>query len=514
MITVRKKNKLYLTQYEHFYSYIFALVIYFVKISKFEKIQITYGDDSWVLVGNVYESLFDKLICCTLTHPGSSLIFQLIFKISESTDLFIKILFLIFCLLSAAVVNNKYLYLNTYSKLIFLSLILNSPMLMNYSLRPKPYIMEALITIYILSLLQKALRESYLPRSTIILFSLFLFISLITIIPIIAFFIVLLRKRKLVINESKFLHLFFSIYVLGISYFSFLRKSDELDNFWIAYFAPQDGGFNLFFRWLYYSGLRIFSESNKLDLGASDFTILLSVVLFLLGLYYLIFVTGNASIFEFIFYIFVINIGLSIFRVFPFGGSRVNIYYMILIIYIMSFGVYYLVELLPLSNAPVTMVYVVLMVYSINSLSISYNQTTRGFDQQAASQIINFVNTTNEDVIIYHGGLWTIGTFFEKELAMENVSYPWLGSGVSNIPTPDFNQSNIHIVCRRYKDEGHCFEKMKKYLIENNFTNIYLASIHTREYQNKEYMDAFDNQGYKKEVKIFEQEAKLIRFYK
>ena len=62
MITVRKKIKLYLTQYEHFYSYTFALVIYFVKISKFEKIQITYGDDSWVLVGSVYESLFDKLI--------------------------------------------------------------------------------------------------------------------------------------------------------------------------------------------------------------------------------------------------------------------------------------------------------------------------------------------------------------------------------------------------------------------------------------------------------------------
>ena len=97
---------------------------------------------------------------------------------------------------------------------------------------------------------------------------------------------------------------------------------------------------------------------------------------------------------------------------------------------------------------------------------------------------------------------------------MEKISYPWLGSGVSNMPTPDFNQGNIHVVCKRYEYEGNCFGKIEKYLIENNFTDVYLASIHTREYQNKEYTDAFDNQGYKKEVKIYGEEVILVRFYK
>ena len=56
-----------------------------------------------------------------------------------------------------------------------------------------------------------------------------------------------------------------------------------MQNFVIAYYAPTEGGPLLFLRWSVYSFIRFFGESNKLDLGFFNFSLLISVMLFTLG---------------------------------------------------------------------------------------------------------------------------------------------------------------------------------------------------------------------------------------
>ena len=72
--------------------YIFVLLFSVLQIERLENIKVLYGDDSWVVIGSNYDSILDKVICCTLTHPGSSLIHQFVFSISPSTSLYLKIL--------------------------------------------------------------------------------------------------------------------------------------------------------------------------------------------------------------------------------------------------------------------------------------------------------------------------------------------------------------------------------------------------------------------------------------
>ena len=47
-----------------------------------------------------------------------------------------------------------------------------------------------------------------------------------------------------------------------------------MQNFVVAYYAPTEGGPFLFFRWLGYSFIRYFGESNKLDLGFFSISII------------------------------------------------------------------------------------------------------------------------------------------------------------------------------------------------------------------------------------------------
>ena len=279
--------------------YILAVVIFFLKISTFEEIFYTYGDDSWVLVGSNYTDVFDKVICCAFSQLGFSLFFQNLFLLAPSTDIYIKLLFFLFCFTSVIVVNYTNLNFNFYEKLIFLMLLYNSPMLMNYSLRSKPFVFESLITLFILGLLLKSNSINNIENKILVYFSIFIFFSLVTIIPITAFFFILLRKKILKLNKNLFSYIPFSIFVAIISFLSFLKKNSEIDLGWISYYAPSEGGIGLFFRWLYFSVIRIFTESNKLDLGASGFSTFVSVSLFLLGVYYLVFIKRNYLAFEF-----------------------------------------------------------------------------------------------------------------------------------------------------------------------------------------------------------------------
>ena len=483
-----------------------------MKTTTFDETLFTYGDDSWVLAGSNYTNFFDKALCCAFSQLGFSLFFQNLFLLSPSTDIYIKLLFFIFCFSSALVINNKNLNLNIYEKIIFLMLIFNSPMLMNYSLRSKPFVFESLLTIFILGLLFKTNSLNKFEIKTLLYFSIFIFFSLTTIIPIASFFIILLRKRKFKLRGNIFFYSLFATFTAGISFLSFLKKNSEIDSGWIAYYAPTEGGISLFFRWLYFSVLRIFTESNKLDLGASGFTTFISIFLFLLGVYYLLVIKKNYLVFEFCSYIFLLNISLSLLKIYTFGGSRANIYYMPLVIYFMTMGVVFLIDKIPFRQDLLTISFILYLLFSINTLETSYDKTIRSFNQQAAGEIIQFVNTSNEEIIIYHGGLWTIGTYYFEKIQLENLDFPFEGSGTNNMPVPEFTKDNHKVVCTEYIEENNCFNKVNLFLQKSTTNTIYLASIHYRNHQLEEYIRAFDSNGFHKEVIIKGQEAELLKF--
>lgn len=496
---------------KNYLIYIFVLLFSFFQLEKFENIKILYGDDSWVVVGSNYESILDKIVCCTLTHPGSSLIHQFIFSISPSTSFYMKVLFLIFSIGFGLIVTLNKVHLDPKIKFIFISLLLTSPMLSNYSVRSKPYIFDALVSVYVLFVFIKSLKSKNFKNYNLYVFAFFIFLSLTNIFSIISLFFILIYKKIIRLKNLNIHYFLIITFTILTTYFSFHRRSDELNSFWSAYFAPTEGGIILFLRWFYFSTLRIFAPSNKLDLGALNFSITISILLFIFGFIYLL--KKQKDILGFIFLIFTINLIASIFQIFPYGGSRLNIYYMPLVIFVCSCGINFLINLNKTFKNTLFISFVVFSMISINSIVVSYSQTTRNLNQDSAEKVIEFVNTNEKNILIYHGGLWTIGAYFDENIEMEDLVYPYKGSGVANIPIPNFQKKNIHILCAKYEENDMCSSKISSYF-KTNFNEIYLAAIHTRDFQYEPYLDGLRTVFTKENVLIESEEVQLILFSK
>ena len=159
---------------KNYLIYIFVLLFSVFQFEKFENIKILYGDDSWV-VGSNYVSILDKIVCCTLTHPGSSLIHQFIFSISPSTSFYMKFLFLIFSIGFCLIIVLSKVDIDPKIKFIFISLLLTSPMLSNYSVRSKPYIFDALVSVYVLFVFIKSLKSRNFKNYNLYIFVFFIF---------------------------------------------------------------------------------------------------------------------------------------------------------------------------------------------------------------------------------------------------------------------------------------------------------------------------------------------------
>ena len=510
---IKKMSKNLIEKYYKFLGLSTFFIFFVYKIQNIQNVNILYGDDSWVVVGSSYSNFIEKLLCCSITFPGISLLHQLLFQIVQNTTIYLLIVFFISCGLMLYISLSENNDLEPKFKILFLLLLYSSPMLNNYSIRSKPYIFEAIVAFYLLIVLNKTIKDSKFESKYLFLFGLFVFMSLTTIIPIFALLIVLIKRDLLKIKHSKLglTFIFFSAFFTSI--YGFLKRSDELESFWVAYYAPTEGGFILFFRWLFYSFIRILSESNKLDLGATSFSILISTILIFLGILYVLKNKQKRYQLEFIILIFVINLILSTLKLFPFGGSRVNIYYMILVIYLIVLGISFIYEKLKFNNFVVT-IFIMVTVFYAFSLPINYFQTTRFFNQNAAKKVIEFVNTSNENIVIYHGGVWTIGSYINEPLYMEKKGLNFSGSGVSNHPIPIFNKDSLYVPCTKYKTTGHCKDIIKNFLNSHNSKIYYLAAIHIREYQYQEYLDAFEELGFIKSVLVSDVEVELLKFEK
>ena len=489
------------------------LIFFIYKIQNIQNVNFLYGDDSWVVVGSNYSNFIEKLLCCSITYPGISLLHQILFQIAQNTTTYLLIVFFISCGLMFFVSLSENNDLEPKFKILFLLLLYSSPMLTNYSIRSKPYIFEAIIAFYLLIILNKTIKNNKLESKYLFLFGLFVFMSLTTIIPLFSLLVVLIKRNLLTIKYNKLglSFIFFSAFLTSI--YSFLKRSNELESFWVAYYAPTEGGIVLFFRWLFYSFIRILSESNKLDLGTSSFSILISSILIFLGIIFVLKNKQERYKLEFISLIFIINLILSTLKLFPFGGSRVNIYYMILVIYLSVLGIKFIYEKLK-SNNFVVIIFIVVSVFYAFSLPINYFQTTRFFNQNAAEKVIEFVNISSENIVLYHGGIWTIGSYINGPIDMEKKGLNFSGSGVSNVPIPIFNKDNLYVPCTKHKIPGYCKDTIKNFLNSHDSEVYYLAAIHIREYQYQDYLNAFKELGFIKSVLVSDLEVELVKFEK
>ena len=92
-----------------------------------------YGDDSWLLLGSRFDSIFDSLRCCAASHPIFTIFAQGIFNVLNFSTENTIVFFLIYsCLLSLLTLFLPTKILSESEKLIVLLLIISSPMFIQY----------------------------------------------------------------------------------------------------------------------------------------------------------------------------------------------------------------------------------------------------------------------------------------------------------------------------------------------------------------------------------------------
>ena len=253
-------------------------------------INYLFTDDLWVLAGSQYSTLYEKLICCSISHPLSSLYFQEIYSIVGSDQNFLNILFLVGQLLPLSLFFLKYLPITQLQKSIMIIFLISSPMYLNYSIRTKPYVYDALILLFILNLYFKAVKTKRIVLRDFILLSFFTAFSFVSVITIaccflLIFFDFIFKNEK--IEFSKIGVSVYSTFPLIIFYLNSAIRDETLNEWWNSYFIPVEGGIYLVLRWLYFSAVSLFSESNPTNFGFSNLPTYFSIPLFFGSLFVL-----------------------------------------------------------------------------------------------------------------------------------------------------------------------------------------------------------------------------------
>ncbi len=477
--------------------------------------QFFYGDDSWLLLGARFDSLFDSLRCCAVSHPIFTIFAQSIFKIfnlsTESTIIF----FLIYSNLLALLIfilPNK--ILNHKEKMITILLIISSPMFIHYGIRAKPYTTDVAITILTIYFFYKI--QSSPKKIYFLILGFQLLISLASWPLIGALLLIYLFKNLQNKDFIPLLNLMYFIPGLVISAIQIFRWRDPgMQNFVVAYYAPTEGGPYLFFRWLGYSFIRFFGESNKLDLGFFQFSLSISILLFLIGVYYLF--KNDLDFLLFASLGLAINLTASIFQIWPFGGFRSSIYLLPIFCIIFTKGISFFNLLIRKSQFEYFLIVPIVIYLFFNIQSPNYEQTTRPFDNEKFEKIINELDNSTDDFLIYHGGLQTVALYTSNQSYLENIGYFEIGSGTEGFHIPFFKNSNLHIGCTKYigSDNGkECYEKNIKFLDSFNKNKIKLIGVHIRDHQLIPYIEAFQFTGWNMTSIHFLNEVAIIQYEK
>ena len=512
------RNNLFLEKYvfnKTFYVPVFFLFFLIKSISNLNDQKYFYGDDSWLLLGARFDSIFDSLRCCALSHPIFSLFAQSIFKnLNFSTENTI-IFFLIYSYLLALLIFiiPKTLLSDVEKTIVFL-LIIASPMFIQYGVRTKPYTTDiaiSIITIFLFYKIQLSPKKIYFFTLGFILLISVSAWPLIGAVLLFNFFNYL-RKQ----NYQSLLNVFYSVPGILLTAIQLIRWRDgSMQNFVVAYYAPTEGGIYLFLRWIGYSFIRFFGESNKLDLGFFNMPMSISIFLFLIGALFLF--KNNKKFFFLSSLTIFINLIGAILKIWPFGGFRTSIYLLPIFCIFFSKGFTYLISLLKQTYSKELALIPLVILLFLNLQSPNYEQTTRPFDNEKLEQVIYQVDNSNDDILIYHGGLQTIALYSTSHSELEDIGYFEIGMGTEGYHIPIFKKNNLHIGCTRYlgQDNGQeCLEENLIFLSEFKGKKINLVGVHIRDHQLIPYLEAFQKSNWNMVSINFLNEVAIIEYQK
>ncbi len=483
-------------------------------------VNFLFTDDLWVLVGSQYSTLYEKLVCCSISHPVSSMYFQELYSYFSSDQNFLNILFLIGQFLPFSIFFLRHLPLDEFQKTLMIIFLISSPMYLNYSIRTKPYIYDAIIMIFILNLYFKSIKTKNIGLKDFVLLSVlvcFSFVSGITIACCSLLMILDFIFKKEKIKISKLGVTLFSLISSSILFLNSVVRDETLNQWWNSYFIPAEGGLYLVFRWLYFSVTSLFSESNPTNFGFSNFPTSLSITLFLVSLFILF--KNNKKLFNFVVSVFAIALFISFLQIYPFGGTRTNIYLYGAISITISYGASYLLQSM-FSNEHFRLIGFVVFIISINfyTNTISYQQTTKSIDTDTANLIINDIDTEDTKVLIHHGSHWFMSLYFPVDVKMENVVLTpkdkrILGSGGFSTPAPILLDDKFIQICFDFpQTKGvNCTQILDTYFIENSLENFKFAGFYVEDTDFADYVKTFNNNNFK--VKEIYKAQNIIYLY-
>ena len=478
-------------------------------------IRYLFTDDLWVLIGSNYGSLFEKFFCCSITSPFASLSFQGLYSIIGSDPAFINTLFVIGQLIPFSILFLKYIPLTKIEKSFTIIFLLSSPMYLNYSVRPKPYIYEVIFIFIIANLYFKIKNKKTITIYDFLLLSILTAFSFVALIGAASCFLLLLIEfinKKEKIHFSKFGFMTFSFVSTGLFFLANIVKDNSLNAFWSSYFMPLEGGLSLKIRWLYYSFIRLLSESDATNLGFSNFSTTLAILIFFVSILFLI--RNEKGLLFFIFTLFAVSLVLAILQIYPFGGSRTNIYLFSTLAISFGYGVSYLLKFkIKYKSFFMFLIVFLILLSNFYNNTISYKNTTNTLDQDATGLIIDEIINEDTKVIVHHGSHWFIGSYLPVEIQMESIQlFPKtdrvLGSGSLGLPAPDILDDKFIQLCFDFpKTRGeNCNEVIEDYLESSGINNFKFVGFYTEEKDFSNYLEIFNKYNFSVENLIVEKD--------
>ena len=508
--------------------YLFAIsavisINVFQYFSTESKVDFLFTDDLWILAGSQYSTLYEKLICCSISHPIASLYFQELYSYASSDQNFLNILFLIGQFLPFSLFFLKHLPLNEFQKTMMIIFLISSPMYLNYSIRTKPYIYDAIIMILILNLYFKSIKTKNISLKDFFLLSMLTYFSFVSVVTIACCSLLIIldfifKKEKIKISKLGILLLLFVS--LSILFLNSVLRDETLNQWWNSYFIPVEGGLYLVFRWLYFSVASLFSESNPTNFGFSNFPTALSISLFLFSSFILF--RNNKKLLNFVISVFGIALLMSFIKIYPFGGTRTNIYLYGAISITIAYGSSYLLKSMLTNERSILVGFVVVIIgLNLYTNTIGYERTTKSIDKEIANLVIKDIDAEDTKVLIHHGSHWFMSLYFPVTVNMENVILTPTdkrvrGSGGFSTPAPILLDDKFVQICFDFpQTKGvDCTQLIDVYFSENNIENFKFAGFYVEDRDFTDYIEAFKNNNFKVEEIYKAQNIIYLSIYK
>jgi hypothetical protein len=478
-------------------------------------IKYLFTDDLWVLIGSNYGSLYEKFFCCSTTSPFASLSFQGLYSIIGSDPAFINTLFVIGQFIPFSILFLKDIPLTKIEKSFTIIFLLSSPMYLNYSVRPKPYIYEVIIIFVIANLYFKIKNKKTITIYDFLLLSILTAFSFVALIGAASCFLLLLKEfinKKEKMHFSKFGFMTFSSISTGLFLLANILKDDTLNTFWSSYFMPLEGGLPLKIRWLYYSFIRLLSESDATNLGFSNFSTTLAILIFFVSI--LLLIRNEKGLLFFVFTLFTVSLVLAILQIYPFGGSRTNIYLYSALAISFGYGVSYLFKFkIKYKSSLMFLIVFLILLSNFYNNTISYKNTTNTLNQDTVELIIDDIINEDTEVIVHHGSHWFVGLYLPVEIQMESIQlFPKtdrvLGSGSLGLPAPNILDDKFIQLCFDFpKTRGeNCSVVIEDYLESSGTNSFKFVGFYTEEKDFSSYLEIFNKYNFSVENLLVEKD--------